>query len=516
MASIWQQDYPAIEVVVVDDGSTDSTRTVAKSHPSITYIYQENQGLSAARNTGIARSTGQYLVFLDADDWLLPGALRINAGYLQQNPALAFVSGGHYKVVGTSMRTVDTPAVVGDYYMALLQGNYIGMHATVMFQRWVFAAYAYDPTLPACEDYDLYLRLARTYPVAHHTQRIAAYRMHTTNMSGNIPLMLTTVLAVLHRQKPHLRNAAEQEAYSLGQLIWKGYYSTELYNRLAAPGAARATYIELLTLSKHYPALLFRYLFGPTTSMFKKILKRYAPTVGLRFLSQKGLYQGYLPPVGQVELGDLGRTKPFSTVFGYDRGGPVDRYYIEQFLQREAAAIRGRILEIGDNEYTLRFGSDITQSDILHVDASNPRATIIGDLSNVQHVADNLFDCIVLTQTLHLIYDYKQALDTCYRLLKPGGTLLLTVPGITPIDHGEWKETWYWSFTDKALQRLFADAFPGPGTSKIQSHGNVLIAAAFLYGMGVSEVTTQQLQDHDPHFQVINTVKAVKVLPLAQ
>jgi len=214
--------------------------------------------------------------------------------------------------------------------------------------------------------------------------------------------------------------------------------------------------------------------------------------------------------VGQVRFGHLHRYTPFSTQFGYDRGGPVDRYYIENFLGQEAGAIKGRVMEIGDNSYTLQYGAEkVTQSDILHVDASNPNATLVGDISHAPHIPDNTFDCIILTQTLHLIYNFREALQTCYRILKPGGALLLTVPGITPIDHGEWKETWYWSFTDKSMRRLMEETFPG-GTSEVTPYGNVFTATAFLYGMGLPEVPKTKLMYNDPHFQVIITVKAIK------
>ncbi|MDB4905106.1 MAG: glycosyltransferase [Mucilaginibacter sp.] len=224
--------------------------------------------------------------------------------------------------------------------------------------------------------------------------------------------------------------------------------------------------------------------------------------------AERGKY--YCPAVGDVKAGDIDRLAPFSTEFGYDRGGPIDRYYIENFLQKEAEFIKGRCLEIGDNEYTLLYGGNkLTQSDILHVNDTNTKATFVGDLSNAPHLPDNAFDCIILTQTLQFIYDFKAALFTCHRILKPGGVLLLTAPGITPIDHGGWKKTWYWSFTDVALIKLFEEAFPSCNV-EIETFGNVYIATAFLYGMGITEVSSEKLDYQDLHFQVINTVKAVK------
>jgi SAM-dependent methyltransferase len=244
--------------------------------------------------------------------------------------------------------------------------------------------------------------------------------------------------------------------------------------------------------------------------MLKSFLRKNMPSIGKRLLHKAGLYKFHCPPVNGVNAGDMDRLTPFSTEFGYDRGGPVDRYYIENFLQKEAEHIKGRCLEIGDNEYSLLYGGNkLTQSDILHIDETNTKATFIGDLSNAPQLPDNAFDCIVLTQTLHLIYDFKGALATCHRILKPGGVLLLTSPGITPIDHGEWKKTWYWAFTDKALIRLVSDAFPA-GNVGVETFGNVYIAAAFLYGMGITEVSQEKLDYRDPHFQVIITVKAVK------
>lgn len=205
----------------------------------------------------------------------------------------------------------------------------------------------------------------------------------------------------------------------------------------------------------------------------------------------------------KVSLGDLDRTTPLSVAFGYDRGGPVDRYYIENYLQAHSALIRGRILEIGDNEYTLKYGgSNIQQSDVFHVDVTNTTAAWTGDISNAPQVPDNLYDCIIFTQTLHLIYDYNGAIATCFRILKPGGTLIITVPGISHIAQDMWGVYWLWAFTDNSMRMILGERFDDQKV-KLETFGNVLVATAFLYGMGLPEIKKKKMDVHDKHYQVI-------------
>lgn len=205
--SVLRQSHMNVEVIVVDDGSADHTKEVVlqryAGNEAVKYIFQRNQGLSAARNTGILHSHGNFIVFLDADDWLTEEALRTNLSYLENDPKLAFVSGGHIKINSSTAYKEEVNAVVeGSCYHALLRGNYIGMHATVMYRKWVFDEFRYDTTLKASEDYDMYLRVARKYPVQHHTHTIAYYRLHDSNMSGDFRKMLQTTQLVLKRQRP--------------------------------------------------------------------------------------------------------------------------------------------------------------------------------------------------------------------------------------------------------------------------------------------------------------------------
>jgi SAM-dependent methyltransferase len=227
-----------------------------------------------------------------------------------------------------------------------------------------------------------------------------------------------------------------------------------------------------------------------------------------RLLHKAGLRKNFVPAVGKVQFGDLYSTKPINRNYGINRGGAVDRVYIEHFLAKNSRLIKGRTLEVAGNEYTIKYGgSNVTQSDILHVDEKNEKATIIADLGKPLNMEENVFDCIILTQTLQFIYDYRQVIENCFRLLKPSGHLLLTVPGITPI--GKDPFNWYWSFTSFSMREISYEQF-GSDNVQVETYGNVLSASAFLYGLGRGEISLKDLMIHDPSYQVIVAVVAKK------
>jgi SAM-dependent methyltransferase len=242
----------------------------------------------------------------------------------------------------------------------------------------------------------------------------------------------------------------------------------------------------------------------------KAKLKKILPVFFKRFINRLGLYPGFVPPQGKINWGDFGLVKPFSDSFGFDRGGPVDRYYIENFLESQSPHIKGNVLEIADNAYTLKYGGDkVTKSDVLHVTPGTPGATYIADLSKGDSLPSDHFDCIILTQTLQFIYDYMGALKHSYRILKKDGVLLLTVPGISPIDHGEWGKNWLWSFNEHSMRLIFEDLFP-ESQFTIQTYGNVYAAISFLHGVGISEVNKSKLDVRDVDFDVIITIQLKK------
>ena len=213
--------------------------------------------------------------------------------------------------------------------------------------------------------------------------------------------------------------------------------------------------------------------------------------------------------VGSVEFGDLRRLRPISREFGYDRGKPLDRRYIEDFLSRNAEDIKGRVLEVADNAYTIQFGGTrVTQSDILHANANNPRATVVGDLAEGHNFPLQAFDCIVLTQTLHFIFDMEKAVATLHRMLKPGGVLLVTVSGLSCIERDR---SWppLWTLSPTALRRLLEERF-GKQNVSAAAYGNVLAAVAFLHGLAEDELRPTELDTHDPEYPVTVVARATR------
>jgi SAM-dependent methyltransferase len=211
-----------------------------------------------------------------------------------------------------------------------------------------------------------------------------------------------------------------------------------------------------------------------------------------------------------VDFGSFGATEPFSREFGFDRGLPIDRYYIEGFLRRHAGDIRGHALEVEDDAYCRRFGgAHVTRQEVLHLHADAPGATLSGDLSAGGVLPEASLDCIVLTQTLHLIYDMAAAVAEIRRGLAPGGVALVTVPGISQVDAHDWGGTWFWSLTEHSAKRLFENVF-GAGKVQVESFGNVYAATAFLHGLALEEVERRKLDVLDPCYPVIVAVRAVR------
>ena len=201
-------------------------------------------------------------------------------------------------------------------------------------------------------------------------------------------------------------------------------------------------------------------------------------------------------------------TTPLSYDWGFDRGTPVDRYYIEHFLAAHRDDIRGRVLEVAEDSYTRHFGSGVERADVLDLNSSNAQATLIADLAHADSIPSDSFDCFILTQTLHCVYDFQRALGQAQRLLRPGGVLLASMPVVSRLCTESNLED-YWRFTPTCCSRFFGEIFGGDNVQVI-SYGNVLTAAAFLYGLACEELSARELDTHDPLFPMLVCVRAIK------
>src|SRR5438874_3411872 len=257
------QTYPHLEIVVVDDGSTDNTAAVVAGYPGVRSVQQGNQGLSAARNAGLRHSIGECLVFLDADDRLLPRAIEVGLACLRDHPECAFVYGRSRFMAfdGSSFQGPPQPRVEGDYYLALLQGCPIFATGSVMYRREIFELVGgFDPSLSPAADYDLYYRIARQFPIRCHEETIAEYRKHGTSMTRSGKMMLKYNLMALRAQWKHVNRSRQQmEAYKTGIRFWKrvwGRYVIEQIRAAIAEGEWKRATEGMLSLLRYSPSCL--------------------------------------------------------------------------------------------------------------------------------------------------------------------------------------------------------------------------------------------------------------------
>ena len=208
---------------------------------------------------------------------------------------------------------------------------------------------------------------------------------------------------------------------------------------------------------------------------------------------------------------NLRNLKPISSKFGLDRGTPIDRIYIEDFLYKNQQSITGTVCEIAENTYSLKYGHNVKNFEILHYTKDNIGATIVGDLTKKYTLPQGQVDCFILTQTLNFIYDVKAAIDGLYYILADQGVALVTVAGICQIsryDMDRWGD--YWRFTDLSIKKLFDEVF-GSENIEIETYGNVLTATAFLQGLSAEELTQEELFYKDIDYQLTITIKAKKI-----
>jgi glycosyltransferase involved in cell wall biosynthesis len=284
LRSALSQSYPEVEIIVVDDGSTDNSPEIAQRFP-VRYIRQENRGLTESRNRGVRESRGSYIVFLDADDRLKPEAIEAGFRMLERRPECAMAVGDHTFIAsdGNHIAGSQKKCLSAHHYEALLKSNFIEMISSVLFRRRFYCEVGgFDTKLRVAEDYELYMRIARSYPICCHPAVVAEYRIHDTNASRNSELMLTMTLRVLKSQGRYIGfDVRRLIAFSEGFRIWRKQYGRHLASELARsfsnlPSEDRAR--KLLLLANHYPQGILLLVFLRMMPVFG--LHKTVPTFG--------------------------------------------------------------------------------------------------------------------------------------------------------------------------------------------------------------------------------------------
>jgi glycosyltransferase involved in cell wall biosynthesis len=201
--SVQSQPVKPMQIIIVDDGSTDDTEEVSRRLDCVQYIRQANSGLAKARNVGLQASEGGYIVFLDADDKLLPVSLQSQVEFLERRPECAFVY-GHVRLIGSDGSVLSTPeqrCVEKNHYLALLASNFIWTPGACMYRRQIVLALGgFNEKFSAAADLDMNIRISRKYPVGCVAREVLDYRVHETNMSGNPEVMLRDSVLALQAQ----------------------------------------------------------------------------------------------------------------------------------------------------------------------------------------------------------------------------------------------------------------------------------------------------------------------------
>jgi glycosyltransferase involved in cell wall biosynthesis len=254
------QTYRRLEVIVVDDGSPDDLAAIVARYPDVRYVSQENRGLAEARNTGLRQCRGELVVFLDADDRLLPAAVETGVRLLNGDCSLGFAA-GHSRFVtsdGSALPTEQPLRGPGDPYLTLLRRNSIRNPAMVMFRRTVLEQVGgFDARVNACADYEIYLRISRSHPVRFHDAVVAEYRKHGANMSSDAALMIRELQVVIGDQRQHLRTPAHREAFRAGRRNIQAYYgdrlATQIRERLRTRSGWAPLAADVMTLVRCHP-----------------------------------------------------------------------------------------------------------------------------------------------------------------------------------------------------------------------------------------------------------------------
>ncbi len=481
LESVERQTRPPTDIVVVDDGSTDiRTRQIITrlANEGTTVVHGTGRGAAAARNLGARLTSADYLVWLDGDDTLAPHYFERAAACLDASPEIDFVSCalrafGSATYVWTPARPTFTNAVATGAVP----------HASTMVRRRLWEAVGgFDEALPSFELLDFWATaIERGFKGIILEEPMLNYRVRQTS-GYRRSIEASTYRARLQHLYTKHRHAIERNALELIHAKERFLVSQQEYRRSLH---ARSETLE---------------------AELRNLKLEIRETVDA--LESRGM--------SRVEWGDFRRAQPFSGQWGRDRGKPIDRHYIDCFLDRHRGDVRGRVLEVRDSRYTDQFGGDaVTARDVVDIDASNGAATVVADLRRADSIPSASYDCVIVAQTLHMIDDLPAAVAECARILRPGGTLLVTVPTVIRVDDEAGVDGDFWRITEASARSLFAKSFP-VDAFEVATFGNVATCTAFLYGLSVEEMTAADLDRVDSTFPLVVCVRAVKPVHAAK
>jgi peptidoglycan/xylan/chitin deacetylase (PgdA/CDA1 family) len=476
LESVERQTAGRGEIVLATDDSTPvSAREwlvqLARTRGLLT-VHAPTSRTGAVRNAGTRATVGPYVMCLDAGDTLDPRFHEACCAKLEEDARARLVTSWIFLFGAGSARIIATPRCDLEELLC----NTGAVHSASMFRRdaWI-AVGGFDESLACLDDYDFWLRAmldGARCALVEEALLIRRWRDEALFRPFQGEDLRDAMAAIVERHRTLFARDPASALYVRERLI------QELHDR----------HRELMT--RRNVAL------EEIASLEARIADR-----------QRSPDQTDRSVPARV---DLQRRTPISRDWGYERGTPVDRHYIEGFLDAHSADIRGTVLEVQEADYTNRFGGDrVTTSDVLDVDPSNSRATVISDLRCAANIPDETYDCIILTQTLHVVDDMKAVIGECRRILRPGGVLLVTLPCASRVCVEYGHDGDFWRVTEAGARALFSEYF-ALDRLEISAYGNVLVNAAFLYGLACHELSEADFDVSDPYFPLIVSVRATK------
>lgn len=533
--SVLAQTVSDWELILVDDGSQDGSRDIVNAFLRVElraicveHVGRVNRGTSASRNLGLRSARGEFVAFLDADDVWDPKFLEYHQAILSAHPKAGMTYGpgrwwfswtgdpadlgrDYAQNLGVLGDRIITPPALVDLF--LKDEGAVPSPSGVMMRRETLEDIGgWDVSFPGMyDDQVLYVKIGLGKEVFVSAKCLYRYRQRSDSLCSSSlrdgtyyrerERFLEWCSGYLGEHPLPNDGLAKDVRFRLWLNRFQGAFRSNVPTRLLQRWPNKV--LQIVTV---LGALLRQ-------ERCRSVYSRLARHVVLRLRWRVQAMVGAAATHRHCRIfgARMSGLSPVSRMFGLDRGLPIDRYFIEKFLNVHEADISGRVMEIGNNTYTRQFGGTrVTRSDVLHALPGNANATLVGDLTTGTGIPHDAFDCIILTQTLPFLYDVLGAVRGTWGALKPDGVVLATFAGISQIsryDMDRWGD--FWRFTDASARRLFGDVFGGENI-RVETFGNVLVACAFLRGLAAHELAPEELDYHDPDYQVLITVRAVK------